>query len=279
MKYSSKLIAFWLIAFCFSAFWLNVSVQAQVTVKLCTWNIRDIGQSKSEAELLFIANTINNFDVVAIQEVVAGYGGAQAIARLATKLNVSGLAWDYTVSDPTSSSAYKQERYAFLWKKSRLTKIGAALLEKQYGIEIDREPYFATFKMADKNFTLVNYHAITKKMQPETEIKYFKFLPSAYPGLNLIFTGDFNCPESHSVFNPLKKMGYRAALTGQKTSLRQQCIDGDCLASEFDNIFYNSKAVTAIQADVIHFYTAFTTIEEAGKISDHVPVFFTFLIN
>ena len=274
MKYSRKMVVFWLVVF-----WMNVSVQAQVTVKLCTWNIRDIGQSKSEAELSFIANTINNFDVVAIQEVVAGHGGAQAIARLAAELNVGGLAWDYTVSDPTSSSTYKQERYAFLWKKSRLTKTGAAWLEKQYGIEIDREPYFATFKMADKNFTLVNYHAITKKMQPETEIKYFKFLPAAYPGLNLIFTGDFNCPESHSVFNPLKKMGYRAALTGQKTSLRQQCIDGDCLASEFDNVFYKSEKITIIEAGILHFYTAFTTMEEAGKISDHVPVFCTFLIN
>ena len=274
MKYSRKMVIFWMVVF-----WMSASVQAQVTVKLCTWNIRDIGQSKSEAELSFIANTINNFDVVAIQEVVAGHGGAQAIARLAAELNVTGLAWDYTVSDPTSSSAYKQERYAFLWKKSRLTKMGDAWLEKQYGIEIDREPYFATFKMADKNFTLVNYHAITKKMQPETEIKYFKFLPAAYPELNLIFTGDFNCPESHSVFNPLKKMGYRAALTGQKTSLRQQCVDGDCLASEFDNVFYKSEKITIIEAGVLHFYTAFATMEEAGKISDHVPVFCTFLIN
>jgi hypothetical protein len=74
-------------------------------------------------------------------------------------------------------------------------------------------------------------------------------------------------------------MGYQAALTGQKTSLRQQCIVGDCLASEFDNVFYNSKTVTAVQAGVVHFYTAFASMQEAGKISDHVPVYCTFSLN
>jgi endonuclease/exonuclease/phosphatase family metal-dependent hydrolase len=258
---------------------VHLAIQAQVTVKLCTWNIKDIGNSKSEAEIAFIANTIKNFDVVAIQEVVAGNGGAQAIARLAAELNLGGVNWDYTISNPTSSSAYKQERYAFLWRKRMLTKIGDAWLEQQYGIEIDREPYFATFLKEGKYFTLVNFHAITKAMQPETEIKYFKFLPAAYPGLNLIFVGDFNCPQSHTVFNPLKKMGYQAALTGQKTSLRQQCIADDCLASEFDNVFYNNKAVTALQTGILHFYTAFATMQEAAKISDHVPVYVTFLLN
>jgi len=258
---------------------LKLCVQAQVTIKLCSWNVKDIGQSKSEEEITFIANTIKGFDVVAIQEVVAGNGGAQAIARLAALLNRDGFSWDYTVSNPTSSSAYKQERYAFLWKKSRLTKIGDAWLEQQYGMEIDREPYFATFKKEDKYFTLVNFHAITKKMQPETEIKYFKYLPAQYAGLNLIFAGDFNCPQSHTVFNPLKKMGYQAALTGQKTSLRKQCIAGDCLASEFDNVFYNSKMVKAVEYGVIHFYTNFATMQEAGKISDHVPVYFNFSLN
>lgn len=252
---------------------------AQSDVYLCTWNIRDIGQSKNSEELAFIAATIKGFDVIAIQEVVAGHGGAQAIARLAVELNTKGNIWDYSISDPTSSSAYKQERYAFLWKKNKLTLVGNAWLEQNYGMEIDREPYLATFKTKDHSFTLVNYHAITKSMQPEREIKYFKFLPGVYPNLNLIFTGDFNCPQSHTVFNPLKSMGYLPALTGQKTSLRQQCIGTDCLASEFDNVFYDSKKIKPIQAGIVHFYNAFINLAAAIKISDHVPVYFQFSLN
>jgi hypothetical protein len=76
---------------------------------------------------------------------------------------------------------------------------------------------FRYISIPDKQFTVVNFHAITK---PETEIKYFKFFPE-YPTLNLIFAGDFNCPQSHTVFIPLRKMGYQSILVGQKTSLKK----------------------------------------------------------
>lgn len=242
-------------------------------INLCSWNIRDIGRTKSDSAIEFIASTIKDFDVVAIQEVVASDpAGAQAIARLAAVLNNKGARWDYTVSDPTSSSAYKAERYAFLWKTSKLAKIGDAWLEKRFSLKIDREPYFATFKTNGKLFTVVNFHAITKSMQPETEIKYFKFLPAEYPQLNLVFAGDFNCPQSHTVFNPLRKMGWLPAMVGQKTSLRQQCINGDCLASEFDNFFYDTTKVKISDLGIVRFYKSFDDFQAARKISDHVPV-------
>ena len=171
-------------------------------VKLLSWNIENLGKSKSDSTIMYIAETAKNYDIIAIQEVVAGYGGAQAVARLADELNRKGTKWDYTISDPTSSSAYKTERYAFIWKTSKVKKIGKAWLEQKYHLEIDREPYFCTFLYEGKQFTVVNFHAITKKRQPETEIKYFKFLPDEYPDLNLIFVGDFNSPQSHTVFNP-----------------------------------------------------------------------------
>jgi endonuclease/exonuclease/phosphatase family metal-dependent hydrolase len=240
--------------------------------KILSWNLENFGKSKSDIEITFIANTVKNYDIVAIQEVVAGDGGAQTVAKLADELNRKGAKWDYTISNPTSSSAYKTERYAFLWKTSKVKKIGKAWLEKKYHLEIDREPYFCTFQFENKQFTVVNFHAITKKMQPETEIKYFKFLPDAYPDLNLIFVGDFNCPQSNTVFFPLKKMGFHSVFVNQKTSLKKECDNANCLASEFDNIWYNSAKVTVTNREIIHFYKAFDTLKEAHKISDHIPI-------
>jgi endonuclease/exonuclease/phosphatase family metal-dependent hydrolase len=225
-----------------------------------------------------MASIIQNFDIIAIQEVVAGYGGAQAVASLTDALNKKGNSWDYVISDPTSSSAYKTERYAFIWKKNKIKKIGRAWLETKYNQEIDREPFFCTFENNRKQFTLVNFHAITKNRQPETEIKYFKFLPPEYPNLNLIFVGDFNCPQSHSVFNPLKKMGFKPAFTNQKTSLKKKVIDGDYLASEFDNIFYNTSLISVNKSDVMPFYKQFTELEKARTISDHIPIWIEFTI-
>lgn len=246
--------------------------------KLLSWNIENLGKSKSDEEIAFIANVVTNFDVIAIQEVVAGYGGAQAVARLVDALNRKGNQWDYRISDPTSSSAYKTERYAFLWKTSKVRLKGKPWLEHNYHLEIDREPYFATFEIGTKEITLVNFHAITKNKQPEREIKYFKLLPLSYPLLNLLFLGDFNCPQSHSVFNPLKKMGYKPAFIGQKTSLKKSCKATNCLASEFDNIFYNHLKIKASQAGVVHFYDTFLSLTQARKISDHIPIWIEFTL-
>lgn len=247
--------------------------------KLLSWNIENLGSSKSNTEITFIANTVKDFDIVAIQEVVAGDGGAQAVAKLADELNRKGAKWDYTISDPTSSSAYKTERYAFLWKTNKVKKIGRAWLEKKYHLEIDREPYYCTFEYEKKQFTVVNFHAITQKMQPETEIKYFKFLPVEYPNLNLIFVGDFNCPQSHTVFNPLKKMGYQSILVNQKTSLKKECKNSHCLASEFDNMYYNASKIRVEKAGIIPFYKNFNSLKDARKISDHIPIWVQFYSN
>ena len=270
-NYNKKAILLILFILSFSTF---LSAQA----KLLSWNIENLGKSKSDSTIMYIADTAKNYDIIAIQEVVAGYGGAQAVARLADELNRKGTKWDYTISDPTSSSAYKTERYAFIWKTSKIKKIGKAWLEQKYHLEIDREPYFCTFQYEDKQFTAVNFHAITKNRQPETEIKYFKFLPDEYPDLNLIFVGDFNCPQSHTVFNPLKKMGYQSILVGQKTSLKKECKENVCLASEFDNMYYNTSKIKYLNSGVIPFYKSFNSLKEARAISDHIPIWFEFSV-
>lgn len=259
-------------------FVVSFSVYGQSTITIGSWNLKDFGKSKSDLEIEFIANTVKDFDVIAIQEVVAGYGGAQAVARLHDALNRKGTNWDYSISEPTSGSAYKTERYTYIWKTSKLKMIGDSWLEKKLNQEIDREPFFIRLSADGKVFTLVNFHAITKSMKPETEVKYFKFFPESYPDDNLIFCGDFNLPQSHTVFNPLKKMGYLPSLEGVKTSLKQNCINGDCMASEFDNFFYNQAKVRFIAAGVIPFYKTFSDLSEARLISDHVPIYFEFII-
>ncbi|MGO4819579.1 endonuclease/exonuclease/phosphatase family protein [Flavobacterium sp. W22_SRS_FP1] len=255
--------------------WTTVLAQ----VKLVSWNIQNFGKSKSAVEINFIANTLKNYDIIAIQEVVAGYGGAQAVARLADELNRKGVKWDYVISDPTSSTPYKKERYAFIWKTAHIKKMGRAWLEKKYHLEIDREPFYCTFEYKKNKFTVVNFHAITKSQQPETEIKYFKFLPAIYPDLNLLFVGDFNCPQSHTVFNPLRKMGYQSILVNQKTSLKQQVKNNKHLASEYDNMFYNTSKVNLLNKGIISFYNNFSSLKEARTISDHIPIWFEFSLN
>lgn len=260
-------------------FFLLITFLSFAQTKVLSWNLQNLGKSKSESTLDYIAKKASAYDIIAIQEVVAGAGGAQTVAKIAQILNEKGFKWEYKISEPTTSSSYKTERYAFLWKTSKAKLKNQPWLEGKYNLEIDREPYFATFEINKKSITLVNFHAITKKKQPETEIKYFKFLPSTYSDLNLVFLGDFNCPETHSVFNPLKKMGYEAVLKNQKTTLKQKCKNNICLASEFDNIFYKTSSLKVLNYGVIKFYEDFESLEEARKISDHIPIWFEFTLN
>ena len=95
-------------------------------ITFISWNIKDFGQSRDDNEIRAIAQLIRHADIVAIQEVVAKHpGGAQAVARLVDQLDRMGANWDYSISEPTkSTSSHKSERYAFLWKTSKVKKIG-----------------------------------------------------------------------------------------------------------------------------------------------------------
>lgn len=66
---------------------LIFSILSFSQTKILSWNIENFGKSKSEIQLNFIANTIKNYDIITIQEVVAGYGGAQSITKLIEILN------------------------------------------------------------------------------------------------------------------------------------------------------------------------------------------------
>lgn len=244
---------------------------ASAGIVICTWNLENFGRSKSPQEMRFIARTLRSCDIIAIEEVVAGTGGKNAVVRLAACLNEGSGHWRYMISAPTTGSPYQTERYAFVWRADKVSCVGKGWLDKTYQDQIEREPYMATFSADGKDFTLVTFHAVPKSRQPEHEIKYFKFFPARYPSRCLLFMGDFNCPQTNNVFNPLKKMGYRPVLAGQKTTLRQKCIRGDCLASAYDNIFYPA-GIQLLKSGIIAFYRSFADMKAARKISDHVPV-------
>ena len=86
--------------------------QSSAEISLCSWNLKDFGKTKDATEIKFIATTIKEYDIIAIQEVVAGDGGAQAVARLSDQLNRMGNKWEYVISDPTSGSNKKSDTHS-----------------------------------------------------------------------------------------------------------------------------------------------------------------------
>jgi len=242
-------------------------------VKVASWNLEHFGTRKPDWALEVMAQSLKEFDIVAVQEVNAGPTGAKAVARLVEMLNRTGSEWDYRISDiTTSDNMQERERYAFLWKKGIVRLEGRSFLATKLQDEICREPFIGTFSKGKQQFTLVSMHAVPEKKSPERELKYLKELPGLYQLPGVIFLGDFNCPESHTVFNSLKNQGLRPALTGQRTTLKQQCKDGNCLASMFDNILYDARIFKKKTSGVIYFYSGIEWIN-VKKVSDHLPVY------
>ena len=89
--------------------------------------------------------------IVAVVEVVAKSGGAQAVARLADELNRTRSKWDYCISDPTSGSRNKSERYAFLWKTSKLKKWEMPGWKKHIASKLNVNPTMPIFLQVKRN--------------------------------------------------------------------------------------------------------------------------------
>jgi deoxyribonuclease-1-like protein len=264
------------ISILFSILFIAVSYAQQFTI--LSWNISNLGKTKTSENIDLIAQIISEADIICIQEVVASHTGSQAVAKIVNILNQKNNIWDYSISDPTQSSTpYLKERYAFIWRKNKFKINRKFELEKIYNKYIEREPYIGSFTIDNFEIKIFNYHAITKNSNPEKEIKYFKEFPKLY-GNNSIFLGDFNTSNSNTVFNPMFKLGYKDIFINQKTSLKQKCINHNCLANAYDHIFYPSNKIELLHAKAILFYTEFKHFKQARKISDHIPILASFRI-
>ncbi len=256
---------------------LVLSAGAQ-SFTLLSWNIRDLGRSKDAAEVAAIVELLRDYDLVAIQEVVAkDPAGAQTVARIADELNRRGAKWDYRISPPTQSpSSHLSERYAILWKTARLDLLGAPLLDSELAAHCVREPYLARFQLkgSGKPFFLANFHSRKFDEGPEEEIRHFAAYPRRLETGRVLIAGDFNLDEQHAVWQALYAQGFAPALHRTPTTLKQQCNDkGEYFNHAIDNIYFPEAHFRLLCAGRVDFVGSCEALEAARGISDHVPVF------
>lgn len=242
---------------------------------LVTWNLCELGRTKSDAEIERMAEILRRADLVALQEVVAkDPAGAQAVARLDAELDRSGTAWDYAISDPTrSSSGQVSERYAFLWKPSRLRRLGRFALDDSLAAVCDREPFLGWFRFGDgASFRVVNFHSRPHDERPDLEAAHFRRYPQRFRE-PVVVAGDFNLDEDHPVWDPLYDAGYTPAVRDAKTTLKRKCsLHGGYRNNAIDNIYVPAAAFRIAEADVHDFVGDCDSLYSARRISDHLPV-------
>ena len=246
---------------------------------LLSWNIQHLGRSKTDEEIWEMAQILRHFDIIAIQEVVAkDPAGAQAVARLVDALNRMGFQWDYRISNPTKSpSVYMSERYAFIWKPSRVAIQHRAFLDSEREDLFYREPYIAAFKSKkdNKKFYVANYHSRKYTDKPQEEIIHLLDYPERWDTPDFLIAGDFNTSERDAVWKPFYKKGFKSALKNSRTTLKMKCSEGAYLNHPIDNIYYTSQ-VKMLQASSVDFVGSCENLDHARGISDHLPVYMEF---
>jgi len=140
------------------------SKTANDTLLLATWNIREFDSGKfgfrEEESYYYIAEIINRFDLVAVQEVRDSLYPLQRLKRLL------GDWWDFLVTDVTLGKSGNSERMAFLYDRRKVDFTGLAaelVLPKEIvpddgPLQFARSPYIASFRAGWAYFTLLTVH-------------------------------------------------------------------------------------------------------------------------
>jgi Endonuclease/Exonuclease/phosphatase family. len=168
---------------------------------LATWNIRDFGGHKlnpcprSDEALVYIAEIVSAFDLVAIQEVNDDLAAFDKLIRL------MGSHWDYMVTDTSGN----QERLAFVFDKRKISFrhiAGEIVLPEVKGkpvAQFNRTPYLVSFQAGWFKFNLCTVHiyygsatATAKRIAEIDAIAQFFAKRQKQTGETYILLGDFN---------------------------------------------------------------------------------------
>lgn len=251
-------------------------------LRLLTWNIANLGRSKSQAEIALIADVIveSEADVVAVQEVVASEMGPEAVDRVGAALEARGGRWNWSVSNRTSGRP-TAERFAFFWRPDRALPQGSFWLEPTLASTFDREPFMGRFALRhgrDEPILVAAFHAPPTSRDPERELTLLPALHRTYPDDDLVLVGDFNLDAQRSPFDGLRDAGFDHALRGgARTTLKAvESPSGEHLASAYDNVFYEPDELRVVGATVLDFSPRLPTLRDARNVSDHLPVLVEF---
>lgn len=139
---------------------------------LATWNIRELGADEKygnrlEESLLYIAEIVSHFDLIAMQEVNENLSNLQALMKLL------GNWWDYLVTDVTLGSSGNSERIAFIYdsRKVRFDHLAGELAlpegKKKKVVQPARSPFICAFKVGWRRLSLCSVHIFYGKSTPD----------------------------------------------------------------------------------------------------------------
>lgn len=257
---------------------------------LATWNIQQFSNRHSARAIQYIADIVERFDLIALQEVKTDLRGLQRLQEI--------LPGNYRilVTDPTGN----YERFAFLYDKRSVIPTGLAtdigfnvLAETHQGYQLHRMPYCVSFRAGRFDFVVATahiYYGKTKKEreQREEEIRQLvdfidrraKTESSKVFDRDFFVVGDLNIEAvDDPFFDALVSRGFRMpdGMNSKTTNFLR--------TNTFDKIAWVDRPDFSYTGNfnVVPFYKAVFQEQKpkGGKaqISDHLPLWAEFQIN
>jgi endonuclease/exonuclease/phosphatase family metal-dependent hydrolase len=261
------------------------------TLLLGTWNLREFDSAtwgaRIEESYAYIAEIIERFDLVAVQEV-------RSLAALHHLLERLDPNWSYIVSDVTEGKAGNQERLAYLYDTRKVRFLGMAgelvLPPVQSGKktipaqQVARTPLMAAFQVGWTKFVLTTVHIVYGSGTPEPaarveEIEQVaKFLRARTEDPsedihNFILLGDFNIfTLGDTTMDALTGAG-DFTIPAQIATIEGSNLTGD---KKYDQIAYRSREgrfEATGNAGVINYYAHVFKDEDAAAYRPYIDAY------
>ena len=246
-------------------------------IGLASWNIRILSsKSRTDKELQYIANILIRYDFIAISEL----RDELVLKRLQKMLSDMGVNYDYEISEPVGRGV--KERYAFLYDTAFISVIEPG---QRYPDELDgeddfmRDPYWATFRAGQFDFTVINVHVVWGKRVGDRRAEVQE-LASVYNYVqeqngdeqDVILLGDFNRnPNDKKAYTPLLDIPTMTMLfqLPEKSHIRD--------TSLYDNMMFQTKFVTEYKGQKLinrfdDYYFPDNDKAASLAVSDHRPI-------
>ena len=176
-------------------------------ITIASFNVRIFSSnSRTDTELEQIADRLQQFDVIALQEI----NEQEVVDRTLAILQRRGLPYKAIASADVGRNT-ADERYAFFWRTDRVAHLGTLGFWPDANDVFIREPFAATFQAGSFDFTLLTIHAIYGDTVGDRRAEA-GWLDEVYSWTreedsaeqDVILLGDFNLPSDDRGFDLLR---------------------------------------------------------------------------
>lgn len=267
----------------------TVRVGPEGLVRIASWNVLNLGEDTLVADR---AAVVAEYDLVALQE-VKSLDGVQAL-RDALQ-SQTGVEWQY-VASPLAGSGNTAEYYVFVYRTDRVEEIEGprGLYPEPNGDDFVREPFFATFRAGEFDFTIITVHVVWADGAAPPRVAEVQKLDDVWVYVqsldpdedDLLLTGDYNLHKpTHYAFDDLRALDLIPLIENGDTFTTYSTSETKIGANWYDNLWMDPNQTSDEYAgnsgvDYLHtrFYQSETYPHLKVRIvlSDHCPVWAEF---